>query len=177
MERAKVLFGCYRRGDANDPDQYVASIAAVLTLYEPELIREVTDPRTGISTEEKFITYMPNSGELKLYCDSLRDRRARIAHLGSLPRPRPRLPRLIDDRPGRRAQILVYSDAPQYAKMLERIEGADKADWRWDDEQRGVWVSPGLFYNTPGPAKFKPLPAPSDVELRRHYKPQAAAAE
>jgi hypothetical protein len=75
MERAKVLFGCYRRGDANDPEQYVASIAAVLTIYDPELIRIVTDPRTGISTSEKFATFMPNSGELKIYCDDLAAKR------------------------------------------------------------------------------------------------------
>lgn len=176
-QRAQVLFGSYRRGDANDPDQYVTSIAAVLTLYDRDLIREVTDPRTGISTTEKFATYMPNSGELKVYCDGIRDRRARIAHLESLPRPGPRMPRLIDDSPGRRAQILVHSDAPQYQQMVERVQGADKADWRNDEEGRGIWVSPGLFYNTPGPAKFKPLPAPSDAELRAHYKPQAEAAE
>ena len=30
-DRAEVLFGCYRRGDANDPDRYVTAIAAVLT--------------------------------------------------------------------------------------------------------------------------------------------------
>jgi hypothetical protein len=78
-QRAKVLFGAYRRGDANNPDQYVASIAAVLTLYEPEIVREVTDPRGGISTDPKHITFMPNSGELKVYCDTVRDRRWRQA--------------------------------------------------------------------------------------------------
>ena len=65
MERAALLFGCYRRGDANDPDTYVAAVAAVLSLYEPDIIREATDPRTGIQTAEKFAAFMPNAGELK----------------------------------------------------------------------------------------------------------------
>jgi hypothetical protein len=140
MERAKVLFGCYRRGDANDPDQYVASIAAVLTLYDPEIIRDVTDPRTGISTTEKFASFMPNSGELKIFCDEIRERRARIAHLGSLKRsPAPQF--LRDFSPGRRANALVHTDAPQYPQVLEWAQTADEADWKTYERGRGIWVN------------------------------------
>ena len=110
MERAKVLFGCYRRGDANDPDQYVASIAAVLTLYEPDLVRQATDPRSGISTDERFSNYMPNSGQLKVYCDTIRDRRARFAHLASLPPLKPSAPRLTDHSAGRHANVFVPAE-------------------------------------------------------------------
>jgi hypothetical protein len=44
-----LLFGQYRRGDANDPDVYVASVAAILADYPADTIRYVTDPRTGIA--------------------------------------------------------------------------------------------------------------------------------
>lgn len=145
MERAKVLFGCYRRGDANDPDQYIASIAAVLTLYEPDLIREVTDPRSGISTTEKFTAFMPNSGELKAYCDGIRDRRYRIARMGP-PRSANQPPRPLDNRPRHRANIFVHPEAPQYAALIEAAKTADPADWRLDEAGRaGIWVALSLF--------------------------------
>jgi hypothetical protein len=79
MERAKVLFGSYRRGDANDPDAYVAAVAAVLSLYDADLIREVTDPRTGIMTSEKYMSFMLNAGELKVYCEGIAARRDRLS--------------------------------------------------------------------------------------------------
>ena len=70
-ERARLLFGQYRRGDANDPDVYVAAITAVLACYSEAIIQEVTDPRTGISATAKFAAFMPNPGEVKLHCDEL----------------------------------------------------------------------------------------------------------
>lgn len=182
--RAKVLFGCYRRGDANDPDQYVASIAAVLTLYAPELVREVTDPRTGISTDEKFATFMPNSGELKVYCDAIRDRRARYDRLGALPRPTPRLPPPINRQHGRRANVLVRKELPLYAKFVTvdpatgtasvSKPGADPADWRWDDEGRGIWVALDWVENRE--AMLREWKAPTDFApseaLRRMLQPE-----
>lgn len=65
-ERARLLFGCYRKGEANDPETYAAAIAAVLADYSPETIRHVTDPRTGIASKT---TYMPNPGEVKRACE------------------------------------------------------------------------------------------------------------
>ena len=66
-ERAKVLFSSYRRGDANDPDRYLASIIAVLSEYPEETIRFVTDPRTGI--QNRFPDWMPNVPQVKLACE------------------------------------------------------------------------------------------------------------
>ena len=136
-----MLFAGYRRGDANDPDGYVASIAAVLSMYEPELIRRVTDPRTGISTTEKFMSFMPNSGELKVYCDQQAERDARLQQYRklarvermSLPRPSP--------QPGSRANLWVPANAPQYPTMIAKAssESADKLDYRYDIG--GIWVT------------------------------------
>ena len=135
-----MLFAGYRRGDANDVDGYVASIAAVLSLYEPELIRRVTDPRTGISTREKFMSFMPNSGELKVFCDeqaAIDDRYRRYQRLPgperlALPKPPP--------GPGSRTNLFVPVDAPQYPAMVARAatDGVDPRDYRHD--AKGVWV-------------------------------------
>lgn len=60
------MFGCYRKGDANDPETYTAAIAAILAEYEPEVVHRVTDPRTGIPRKMKF---MPNPAEVSEFCE------------------------------------------------------------------------------------------------------------
>lgn len=47
-ERARLLFGCYRTGDANDPETYVAAITAVLARFPEEVITQITHPVTGL---------------------------------------------------------------------------------------------------------------------------------
>lgn len=47
-ERARLMFGCYRTGDANDPATYVAAITAVLARYPEEIITQVTHPVSGL---------------------------------------------------------------------------------------------------------------------------------
>jgi hypothetical protein len=84
-EGAHRLFRSYRKGDANDPDGYVAAIASILTLYQDWVIRVATDPRTGIGTVEPYTRYMPNPGELKLFCDAIATRAARADRWRALP--------------------------------------------------------------------------------------------
>lgn len=52
-ERARLLFGCYRTGDANDPGTYVAAITAVLARYPEEIITQVTHPVSGLPANGK----------------------------------------------------------------------------------------------------------------------------
>lgn len=66
-KRALILFGCYRKGDANDPETYTAAITAVLAEYSPEVIQRVTDPRTGLPRTMKF---MPNVAEVSEACEN-----------------------------------------------------------------------------------------------------------
>ena len=66
-ERARILFGCFRKGDANDPEVYTAAITAILAEYSPEVIQRVTDPRTGIPRKMKFL---PNPSEVSDECES-----------------------------------------------------------------------------------------------------------
>jgi hypothetical protein len=48
MQRARLLLGCYRTGEANDPETYVAAITATLARYSEAIITEVTHPATGL---------------------------------------------------------------------------------------------------------------------------------
>jgi hypothetical protein len=146
-QRAEVLFGSYRRGDANDPERYVTAIAAVLTLYDFDLMREVTDPRTGIQNTEEFMTFMPQSGELKRYCDKVAAHRERIAKMASLPRPAPASHRLeapIARDPGSLANVFVPQGHGRYAKLVEWTQTADPKFWKFghsSDNRPGIWVS------------------------------------
>lgn len=47
-ERAKLLLGCFRTGEANDPVTYVAAVTAILARYPEEIITTVTHPATGL---------------------------------------------------------------------------------------------------------------------------------
>lgn len=53
------MFGCYRKGEANDPDTYVAAITAVLAEYDVETIKHVTDPRTGLPRKTNWLPTIP----------------------------------------------------------------------------------------------------------------------
>lgn len=152
-KRAEVLFGCYRRGDANDPAHYVAAITAVLAMYEPDLIREVTDPRTGIQTTEKFMTFMPNAGELKRYCEGVARHRQRMKELAALPRPVPAARRLANPHikvPGSLANIFVPEGHVRYQRLAEWAPTADPRMFRFgvsSDNRPGIWVSLWVWEN------------------------------
>jgi hypothetical protein len=70
------MFGCYRKGDANDPETYAAAISAVFTRYAPEVVREVADPRTGLPSTFKFL---PTVAEVREACDLVAGRIQRRA--------------------------------------------------------------------------------------------------
>lgn len=65
-ERSRLLFGCYRKGDANDPDTYVAAITAVLSRYPHDVIRDVTHPVKGLPIRCDFL---PTVKEVYLACE------------------------------------------------------------------------------------------------------------
>lgn len=120
----------------------MTAIAAVLSLYDADLIREVTDPRTGICTSEKYMSFMPNAGELKVYCEGVAARRERLKRLGSLPAPdfsRPRLPP-PEPQPGDKATIFVPAANPRYPELLKWSETADPRLFKFE-QRPGIWVS------------------------------------
>jgi hypothetical protein len=141
-ERARVLFGSYRRGDANDPEAYVAAIAAVLTMYDTDLIREVTDPRSGIAATEKFMTFMPHAGELKVYCDGVAARKERMRRYAEQPRRDPLLLVAPEPAPGDLASMFVPNNHARYAGLVEW--SSNPRLWKFgcsSDNRAGIWVS------------------------------------
>lgn len=66
MQRARTMFGCYRKGDAHDPDTYVAAVAAVLAEYPDETIWTVTDPRVGLPSK---VGWLPTVKEVRDACE------------------------------------------------------------------------------------------------------------
>lgn len=148
-QRAALLFGCYRRGDANDPDTYCAAVAAVLIGFPRDVVQYVTDPRTGIPGTEQWL---PSVAEVKQACIQ---RQAYLARLADFDRRftnrslAAALPAFDKNQPGRRANVLVPADAPQYPRLLEASKTADPADWKLDECGRpGIWIELGLFHGS-----------------------------
>jgi hypothetical protein len=65
-ERARLLLGCYRTGEANDPETYVAAIAATLARYSETIITEVTHPVSGLPGR---IEWLPKIKEVREACE------------------------------------------------------------------------------------------------------------
>lgn len=175
-----MLFGAYRKADANDPDAYVASIAAVLSLYEADVVREVTDPRTGIQATEKFAAFLPNAGELKLYCDGVAAYRERMKNYAALPSPN--MARVFlpppPPAPGDRANMFVPADHYRYASLVDWTRTADPRDWKFgksSDGRAGLWIRWDLWDdNRAGTKRLSTWSAPTLEELRKRYaKPHA----
>lgn len=53
--RAKLLLGCYRTGEANDPETYVAAITAILSRYPEEVMTSVTHPVSGLPSKSSWL--------------------------------------------------------------------------------------------------------------------------
>lgn len=49
-----MLFGCYRKTEANDAEVLAAAVAATLAEFPVEVIEYVTDPRTGLPATSKW---------------------------------------------------------------------------------------------------------------------------
>lgn len=64
--RAKLLLGCYRTGEANDPETYVAAITAILSRYPTPVMTAVTHPATGLPSKK---SWLPTIKEVTDACD------------------------------------------------------------------------------------------------------------
>lgn len=69
-QRAHLLLGCYRTGEANDPDTYVAAIAATLARYSEATITSVTHPVSGLPSKK---SWLPTVKEVFDACEELAD--------------------------------------------------------------------------------------------------------
>ncbi len=70
-ERAQLLLGCYRSGEANDPDTYVAAISATLARYSQQIITDVTHPVSGLPAKK---SWLPTVKEVFDACEEQADR-------------------------------------------------------------------------------------------------------
>jgi hypothetical protein len=76
LARAQLLAGCYRKDDAADPETYATALAAVLALYSPDIVQQVTDPRTGLPSR---VQWLPTIKEVRDECDAIDGHRRRLA--------------------------------------------------------------------------------------------------
>lgn len=96
-QRARVLLGCYRKGEAEDPETYAAGVGAILSRYPTGVAYRVTDPRTGVPGKIKFL---PTIAEVKEACE------AEMAPL-----------RREEDRERRRAETRYHLSEPQVRRV------------------------------------------------------------
>jgi hypothetical protein len=64
--RAALMFGCYRKSEASDPEVYAAATSAILSEYPQEVIDYITDPRTGLPSRSQWL---PSVFEVRRACD------------------------------------------------------------------------------------------------------------
>lgn len=79
--RAAFLVGCYRTGDAADPETYTAAVASILTLYPQAVVYRVTDPRSGLPGKSQWL---PTVAEIKAACEAEMPRTRLISKSTSL---------------------------------------------------------------------------------------------
>lgn len=170
--QAKVLLSAYRRDDLADPDGFVAQLGVVLEDYPDAVIIAVTDPRTGLQRRSKWL---PTIAEVVEACEAEQVAMATRERYASLPPPVPYRPALYlrDDSLGRRANVFVPPDAPQYARLCEVIKNADPADWKYDPQGRpGIWIAANLI-DQPRPKGFRHV----TEEIQEMLEPKSEAAE
>lgn len=78
LKRARLLFGCYRKSDAADPETYVMAVSAMLAQFDRETVFSVTDPIHGLPSKTDFV---PTIREIKVECERIRGGREARARL------------------------------------------------------------------------------------------------
>ncbi|MFL5063419.1 MAG: hypothetical protein ACJ8FU_08450 [Xanthobacteraceae bacterium] len=107
-----MLLAGQRRGEAEDPDGYVASIAAVLAYYPPSVVQAVTHPVHGLQTR---LDWLPKPAELKRACEA----EAAAQH--------------------RRSKLEAQRNAPKLPPPPEPTQEArERAVARWEEIKAGI---------------------------------------
>lgn len=55
ISRARILLGCYRKGDCEDPEVYYSAVVAQFMRYPGQSVVAVTDPVAGLPSRQKFL--------------------------------------------------------------------------------------------------------------------------
>ena len=169
-----MLLSAYRKDDLADPEVFVAQLGVVLEGYDDAVIVAVTDPRTGLQRRSKW---MPTIAEVVAACDAEVQRLDTIRRYERMPAPKlNRIPLPPDTRLGRRANVFVHADAPQYARCVNLSESADPLDWKWDPDGRpGIWVTLDILESHRPAKQLKRWVTPTDDELLAIYAKQQSA--
>lgn len=133
------MFGCYRKDEVQDPDVYCAAVAATLSLYSKSVVDIVTDPRTGIPSESKWL---PNVAEVREFCNRQAKRESDLA------KPRVDLGRKQYYPPLKVQNLFVPEGFPRYDKMVERSKAEGHGSSRFERDQLcqdgkrrpGIWI-------------------------------------
>jgi hypothetical protein len=153
LKRAKTLFSCYRRDEAHDPEVYCAAVAATLADFTPPVVGYVTDPRTGLPSESKFL---PNIAEVRAACVVQAGRQQRLAQPKIAFRRDPPPPRPAGD-------LFVGFDRPRYAEMSAMLDLDPESGRR---EIGGIWI-PHIWYEKRGAG---PTEADRIAASRHHFE-------
>lgn len=151
-ERARIMLGCYRKGEANDPKIYGATVAAILARYSKAVIDAVTDPVRGLPVQTDF---MPTPKEIREACEREALRLERMDEFRAMPKP---LPRIENGLRGRQhANLFVPDLSVKFPSLFDRHTAAGDATPCSIEEKRlckdgvvrrGIWV-PMDWYERP----------------------------
>ena len=136
------MFSCYRKDEAHEPEIYCAAVAGVLGLYAKNIVDRVTDPRTGLPSQQSFL---PTAHEVKTACER------EITRLRNISQPWKFTPHggtPVREGQGAFANVFVHADASAYETMKEWAQGkgVDPREWKWDENGRaGIWVTLAAF--------------------------------
>lgn len=83
LEAARMLLGCYRAGDANDPEVYISAVVRVLSGYPLDVVMRVIDPLTGLPSKLKWLPTVP---EILSACEEIHGLQRRIKESDELTR-------------------------------------------------------------------------------------------
>ena len=174
LKRAEMMFGSYRKDEAQNPEIYAASVAATFEQYPQAVVDFVSDPRTGIASE---IKWLPNIAEVREFCNGAAARMARLAQ----PSVKPRSTRYDSLPPAKYWNLFVGNDIIGYEKMVERASEAAHEYYKYDSNYKGtgragIWVPDEWWRERHGKvvrseAELKPMVV-SD-ELKRQINPAA----
>lgn len=175
LERAQMMFGSYRKDEAQNPEIYSASIAATFELYPQAVVDFVSDPRTGIASE---IKWLPNIAEVREFCNSAAARMAVLAQ----PAIKKTSTRRYDPLPPAKYwDLFVGNDVHGYEKMVERAADANREYYKYDSNYKGtgragIWV-PHIWWEERHGKVVKPeaelKPMVVSEELQRQLNPAA----
>jgi hypothetical protein len=76
LSRARLMFSCYRKDETHDPETYSAAVASIFEGWSRAVVEYVTDPRTGIASELKWL---PSVAEVRSACLAAETRLAALA--------------------------------------------------------------------------------------------------